>query len=285
MRVFLSHSRHDKDRVIALAEALKSHGIDPWLDKWEIRVGQDLVAAINDGLEECAAGIVVLSEHTRGHQWVGAELSYLIYAVIQEGKTLIPIVLGDDLETDIPPLLRPLARTGIDDIEAIVDALRNPNAATQQPAVLAPERGKAIRFTIRLEREDPDDSASPIHAAALVGDRQIARETRDGIPPRLMELFEAFQDGVRASGVWRDIDSGSGSNIEANMIELGHELRAFCLPGDAAGELASLLDGCPVGSLVEVNIEANTPKLLALPFEALRAEDDQLLSVHPCAGR
>lgn len=59
MRVFVSHSSHDKPAVLALAEALRQRGFDPWVDKWQIVPGQDIVARINAGLAVAEAGLIV----------------------------------------------------------------------------------------------------------------------------------------------------------------------------------------------------------------------------------
>jgi len=64
MRVFVSHSSKDHPPVLALAEAMRSHGIDPWLDHWEIGPRDDIVARINQGLHEADAGIIILSANT-----------------------------------------------------------------------------------------------------------------------------------------------------------------------------------------------------------------------------
>jgi hypothetical protein len=66
LRVFVSHSSHDKPKVEALAAALRDRGIDVWLDKWEMTTGDDLVARINQGLEEADAGLVVFSAAAAG---------------------------------------------------------------------------------------------------------------------------------------------------------------------------------------------------------------------------
>ncbi len=72
MRVFISHSSKDKPAVLELATALAAHGIDAWVDSWEIALGDDIVARINAGLEAAGAGLLVLSEHTRESRWVEA---------------------------------------------------------------------------------------------------------------------------------------------------------------------------------------------------------------------
>src|ERR1044071_2095900 len=96
MRVFISHASGDKPAVEALDRALRERGIETWLDKWGIAPGDDIVAKINAGLEEANAGLIVFSSHSRDSRWVQAEADYLTYASIQEGKVLIPVVVGDD---------------------------------------------------------------------------------------------------------------------------------------------------------------------------------------------
>ena len=78
-RVFISHSSADKPQVTPLAEALRARGIDVWLDQWQINPGDDIVVAINNGLQQCDAGIVVFSAHSQASRWVEAEVSYLVY--------------------------------------------------------------------------------------------------------------------------------------------------------------------------------------------------------------
>src|SRR5439155_11348566 len=67
----------------------------------------------------------------------------------------------------------------------------------------------------------------------------------------------------------------------ANLAELGRSLRPLCLPGDAGAALANLVDGCALGTTVEVCFEADAAELLGLPFEAIRLPDDRLLATHP----
>ncbi|MBV8588813.1 MAG: toll/interleukin-1 receptor domain-containing protein, partial [Acetobacteraceae bacterium] len=123
MRVFLSHSSKDKPAVEAFATALRERGIDAWLDKWEIGPGDDIVASINQGLDQADAGIIAFSKHSRESRWVEAEVSSLTHSRIKETKKLIPVIVGEGVW--IPPLLQPLACRGIEEIDAIADALLN----------------------------------------------------------------------------------------------------------------------------------------------------------------
>ena len=70
MNVFISHSSKDKPAVEELARQLRERGIDAWLDKWMIGPGDDIVARINDGLEQAGAGLIVFSAHSRENRWV-----------------------------------------------------------------------------------------------------------------------------------------------------------------------------------------------------------------------
>ena len=65
------------------------------------------------------------------------------------------------------------------------------------------------------------------------------------------------------------------------MARLGRALGELCLPGGAGMALASLIDGCPVGTTVEICWEADDPELLGLPFEATCLSDGRVLALQP----
>src|SRR5271166_3912672 len=46
-KVFCSHRSVDKTRVRDIARKLREAGIDAWFDEWEIKPGEDIVAAMN----------------------------------------------------------------------------------------------------------------------------------------------------------------------------------------------------------------------------------------------
>jgi len=275
MRVFISHSSKDKPAVEGLALALRARGIDPWLDKWQIGPGDDIVTSINTGLDEASAGIIVFSPHSRESRWVDAEVSYLTYARIQERKPLIPVVIGDDAW--VPPLLRPLARRGIDEIEAIAEALKGRSAA-QLPSV-APEQGRVERVLIALRQEGTSRS---MRVEVRIGEELHGSVSVGALPPPLLHAQYQFLGGFRA-GLRRNPVTAERSALDANIVALGRELRSLCLPGETGDAVMNLLDGCPIGTLVEVCVEAEGAALLGLPFEALRLPDDRLLVTHPSA--
>lgn len=96
-KVFVSHASEDKAHfVIQFAERLRSNGIDAWVDKWEIKVGDSLVKKIFDeGLGAAQAVIVVLSRNSVQKPWVREELDHAVVSKISEGTRIIPLVLDD----------------------------------------------------------------------------------------------------------------------------------------------------------------------------------------------
>ena len=146
MRTFVSYSSQDRQAVETLAEALRAHGIDPWLDKWEVG-SADFVGAINQGLHDCAAGIIVFSAASAASPWVSAEVNYLVWSRVEEGKLVVPVVLDDG--AIIPTLLRPLVRYRITDIDAIADALHNRKPAPVTPLGVRPGHRHTVLISLR----------------------------------------------------------------------------------------------------------------------------------------
>lgn len=272
MRVFISHSSKDKPAVEQLAIALNERGVVPWLDKWEIGPGDDIVAKINDGLDTANAGLIVFSKHSEESRWVEAEVSYLTYARIKEGKVLIPVVAGDN--PFVPALLRPLARCGIDEVDAIVDALLHRRAGP--PPARSAAVGLSERVTVTLLRQGSEG----VQVKVRIGGQDFGEIVHTKLPRSVVSARDDFLQGFR-TGLRRGPAEAERLSLERGLAELGRVLRDFCLPPGAGEALASLIDGCPLGTVVEVYFEADDPQFLGLPFEALRLPDDRLLATLP----
>ncbi|MCJ7662052.1 MAG: toll/interleukin-1 receptor domain-containing protein [Anaerolineales bacterium] len=59
--VFISYSHADSKFVNELADKLNASGVDVWIDKWKIKVGDSITGKINDGIGSSDFLIVVLS--------------------------------------------------------------------------------------------------------------------------------------------------------------------------------------------------------------------------------
>jgi hypothetical protein len=101
--IFLSHSSLDKDFVRRLAEDLIELGHDPWLDEWEIGVGQVITEEIQRGVAESDYVVIVLSKHATNSNWVEREWQPKYWEEVRDKKVLIFPVLLEKCE--IPTLL------------------------------------------------------------------------------------------------------------------------------------------------------------------------------------
>jgi len=122
-KVFISHASEDEERfVIEFAEKLREHGVDAWVDEWEILPGDSLVDKIfEEGIGEAEAIIVVLSENSVDKKWVREELNASIVKRINQGSRLIPVVID---ECDVPEVLRATAWERVDDLNDYGDSLQ-----------------------------------------------------------------------------------------------------------------------------------------------------------------
>jgi hypothetical protein len=122
-KVFVSHASEDKERfVIPFATALREKGIDAWVDRWEMRIGDSLVDKIfEEGLKEASAVIIVLSSNSVAKSWVREELNAAFVSRMEKGTRIIPIVLDN---CDVPEALKHLLWETVHDI-ANFDATLN----------------------------------------------------------------------------------------------------------------------------------------------------------------
>lgn len=103
-RVFISHSSKDKQFARWLAVELANSGHSPWLDEWEIRVGESIPLKISQGVKNCHALVVLLSEHAVASRWVENEWAAKYWEEITEGRAMVlPVLLK---KCEIPTLLK-----------------------------------------------------------------------------------------------------------------------------------------------------------------------------------
>jgi|SRR5882724_6293172 len=101
-RIFISHSRADRDWVRAFAESLKAQGVQVWLDDLQIQPGERLEDAIEEGLRNSdVVAFVITSDNVRG-----PNLLFELGAAIGMGKRAVPIVSKDVETSDLPYPLR-----------------------------------------------------------------------------------------------------------------------------------------------------------------------------------
>lgn len=103
-QIFLSHSSKDKPFVKALATDLAEAGYRPWLDEWQIKVGESIPRKINAALQECKYFVIVLSPNSTNSKWVEEEF-YATYGNIfsDSGKVILPVLLE---KCEVPYILK-----------------------------------------------------------------------------------------------------------------------------------------------------------------------------------
>lgn len=105
-KAFLSYSHDDKDAATKIATALRTGGIDVWLDRWEIQAGDSLVQKIfEEGLSGADVFLALISKNSINSPWVRQELDVALIKRIEGITRIIPLLL-DSVQP--PEHLRPL---------------------------------------------------------------------------------------------------------------------------------------------------------------------------------
>ena len=90
--VFLSHASEDKEAVAQpLAELLRKSGLRVWYDQFELKVGDNLVEKLNEGINGSRSGILVLSKSFFAKRWTRHELNAMENLWVTENRVLFPI--------------------------------------------------------------------------------------------------------------------------------------------------------------------------------------------------
>jgi TIR domain len=156
---FVSHASEDKaDFAEPLAHELAERGVEPWLDRWEIKPGDSLIRKIFDeGLAGADAVIVVVSSSSAAKPWVREELDSAMVHRINGSARLIPVRLDN---AEMPEPLQHLlwisadrSATGVENTaQQIADTLYG---RSMKPAVADPPRYAA---TVPILGLTPADS-------------------------------------------------------------------------------------------------------------------------------
>ncbi len=98
--VFLSYAREDADAARRIADALRSQGVEVWLDQSELRGGDAWDAKIRRQIRECALFVPVISAHTqeRGEGYFRLEWKLAVERthLMAEGVPFLAPVVVDD---------------------------------------------------------------------------------------------------------------------------------------------------------------------------------------------
>ena len=94
--VFLSYSSKDNAVVRELAERLRRDGVRVWFDGWELRPGDNILAAIEDGLEHSRVLVLCMSAHAFGADWAQLEAgTFRFRDPLNADRRFLPLRLDD----------------------------------------------------------------------------------------------------------------------------------------------------------------------------------------------
>lgn len=113
--VFVSHAHEDKEAIAEpLAEALRARGLEVWLDKTELRIGDSLRRKIDQGLAKSTFGVVILSKPFFAKGWAQYELDGIVGRSVNGEQRLLPIwheISRDEIVEQAPSLADKIARS------------------------------------------------------------------------------------------------------------------------------------------------------------------------------
>jgi hypothetical protein len=104
MAIFISYNRSDTHFVDWLARALVMRRHNIWLDRWEMNIGDSLIAKIQAALTESDAILIVLSKNSVASEWCKKELNAGLVRELEEKRVLVLPCVIDDCE--IPLFLK-----------------------------------------------------------------------------------------------------------------------------------------------------------------------------------
>lgn len=145
-KIFISHSYQDKEFVHKLAKDLAAEGLTPWVNDWEIRVGDSLVQKISEGIRQSDYILVVLSENSLHSKWVQEEIKMAIQKNLDSAKRVLIPVLGGKVE--VPSYIRDmkyvdLSKSYREGIDEIVRTIRGQPSREVLPSQLVDTGGLA----------------------------------------------------------------------------------------------------------------------------------------------
>ena len=103
--VFLCHNSPDKPAVKAIGEQLRSRGITPWLDEWELRPGLPWQDVLEEQIRYIKSAAVFVGPDGAG-PWQEREQSAFLRQFVNRRRPVIPVILpGVGHRPEVPTFL------------------------------------------------------------------------------------------------------------------------------------------------------------------------------------
>jgi len=199
---FVCYSHEDREFALRLANDLRANGAQIWMDKLDIRAGQNWDTEVEKAVDQCARMIVVLSPDAVGSEQVKNEFM----AAIKAGKEVIPVFFR---ECRVPLQLgrrhyadfRSNYAVGLEELLASLgsepEPMTIPAAQPREPAPTISDGGKKLRELSRLA-ESGDDSAM-VELGDLCRDGEVVVKDRD----QALTWYRRAAAAGNATGMYR----------------------------------------------------------------------------------
>jgi len=103
MKIFISYSQKDKKYAEIISQRLKHDGHEILYDDWKLKVGDNLITKLEEGLRTADAIIIIVSNHSLQSKWVQQEYAAIAFSDISKKKARIIPVLVD--QSTVPQYL------------------------------------------------------------------------------------------------------------------------------------------------------------------------------------
>ena len=182
--IFISYSHADKPLALSLADALKRHGLEVWIDEGELKVGDSLIERIATAIAEIDFFLALVSESSRDSNWCRKELALAVTGELgREGVTVLPVRVDG---TDMPAALADvfyldLDKSNIDEMaEKIAAAIpKHQEEERQRQAARQASRALPARSPATTSRLAGRDEFEPIRIVGIV-EEGVGRPRGDG---------------------------------------------------------------------------------------------------------
>ena len=303
-RVFISYAHDSAEHEEAVRDLwilLRSNGVDAKLDLPAAERRQDWPTWMLRQVREAGYVLVIASpayrrraegdaavDEGRGVQFEAALIREELYRDREVGMgKFLPVLLPGRSAQDIPAFLGPTTSTAYrvtafttTGVERLLRVLTN------QPLEVEPPLGKAPELPPRvLELVGLTDAAAPAASPSLTHELVLEIALEGGqLRCRVVLAGTMLAEGTAwipygLAAVWAAL-VGPPTEAEERLAAAGQRLREALLDDVTVRRLVELLDHSPMGTMVEVVIQADGPAL-ALPYELLRLPDGRLLATIP----
>lgn len=150
--VFISYASEDREYALALRRALAEQKISVWMDVDVLRLGDDILRSIDDGIRQSSHAILLLSPHYIQKRYPTAEFSSILKRQIDErGNVILPLLHGG------------LSQAGLAEFSSFLSSLRNVETDNTSMSTIVSEILSVVKPPIVTVVTPPEEPIEPRH--------------------------------------------------------------------------------------------------------------------------